>query len=127
LHRDISPGNVYLWDIEGNGYAPSAGNERFIADLELASVPQPTTTLIAVPVTPDIPVEHQAGPYLIPIPSDTPQSPPSHAATPQRMVFTSISVPPKSEPGPSFTVSCCLNIYGNHVHLFQIGNSSVHC
>jgi hypothetical protein len=112
LHRDISPGNVYLWDIEGNGRAPSAGNEGFIADLELASVPQEATTFIAVPVTPDIPVKRtQAGPYLIPIPSNTPQSPPPRAATPQHMVFKSSPVPPKSDPGPSFTVSCCLNTY----------------
>jgi Fungal protein kinase len=111
LHRDISPGNIYLWDIEGNGRAPSEGNEGFIADLELASVPQEATTLVAVPVTADIPVKRiQAGPYLIPIPSNAPQSPPPQvAATPQRMVFESRPVPSKSDPGPSFTVSCCLN------------------
>jgi Fungal protein kinase len=128
LHRDISPGNIYLWDIEGNGRAPSAGNEGFIADLELASVPQTATTFIAVPVTPDVPEKRtQAGSYLIPIPSNAPQSPPPRAATPQRMVFKSRPVPPKSDPGPSFTVSCCLNIYRNlfisYYHREQLNSS----
>jgi hypothetical protein len=75
MHRDISPGNVYLWDIEGNCCAHSAANEGFIVDLELASVPQEAATFIAGPATPDIPAKHtQAAPYLIPIPSNTPQS-----------------------------------------------------
>jgi Fungal protein kinase len=104
LHRDLSPGNMYIWDVEGNCRPPSAGNEGFISDLELASVPLPTTTLVAIPAVPDSPVKVQGGPYLIPIPTNTPPLP--LAATSQRKVFESRPVPPKSDAGPSFSVSC---------------------
>jgi hypothetical protein len=49
LHRDVSPGTIYLWDSDANLCAPSVGEEGFIADLELAPVPRPQTKLIPVP------------------------------------------------------------------------------
>lgn len=39
VHRDISPGNVYLWDTVLNGKGPSNGMRGFVADLEFASLP----------------------------------------------------------------------------------------
>lgn len=39
MHRDISPGNVYIWDTEANGREPSEAMHGFVADLQLASVP----------------------------------------------------------------------------------------
>jgi hypothetical protein len=69
---------MYLWDCEANSCPPTAGNEGFIADLELASVALPANELLAVPYTPDAPDKPtQAGPCIIPIPSNNPPwSPP---------------------------------------------------
>ncbi|KAG5730582.1 hypothetical protein E4T56_gene21024, partial [Termitomyces sp. T112] len=50
LHRDISPGNVFIWDEFQNGKpAPSDDEIGFLADLEFASFPTSQSIYVARP------------------------------------------------------------------------------
>jgi len=97
LHRDISAGNIYLWDHRDNQnpLSPSAGQEGFIADLELASC-TPASTVSVLRERP--PPRLGSGATPIPIPSNNPCR-----TSPLRGVFHDAPSPPKSR-GPQMTV-----------------------
>ncbi|KAF5383054.1 hypothetical protein D9615_004941 [Tricholomella constricta] len=105
IHQDISPGNVYLWVSTDDDDGPPPGYEGFIADLELASLPQPKTIDVAVPRLPQ--PSHSTspattkGPYIIPVPSEKPMVAPSPSLVPHHSISETCPAPPKSAPGPA--------------------------
>ncbi|KAG5640982.1 hypothetical protein DXG03_006456 [Asterophora parasitica] len=132
LHRDISAGNVFLWDSEKNNMGPPKGMEGFLADLEFASYPsgsQVNATLVeknphefkpssSNPLNESAPVRTADGAYLISIPSNKPRhnlaTAASHDSKLQGRVeeekksqhhrFSLGPVLPKTAPGPVISV-----------------------
>lgn len=120
IHRDISAGNIYIWDTEANRTKPDEGMEGFIADLELAYVQPPhsepeykrvrVSPLGSSPsqAVPAAGVARMPGPWKnpptpIPMPG-APVPPPSS----MKRVFTGNDIP-SSVPvsaGPEMTVGC---------------------
>jgi Fungal protein kinase len=94
LHRDISPGNLFIWDPR-NHHHPRPGQLGFLADVELASVQSPSTEMKAMPVYPR--ERDASGATIIPIPS---------ASRRETNHFTFLEVPGKSKSvaGPEMTV-----------------------
>lgn len=65
LHRDISPGNVFLFD-KRYGHVMSDGQQGFLADLELAKVPLLKVITITKPVS--TPRHDESGAAIIKVP-----------------------------------------------------------
>ena len=115
LHRDISAGNVFLWDMKGNDneddedddieqgrrVGPPPGMEGFLADLELAKLTPLPTSLITVPA-PRLPRHTASGAMLIGIPTNNP-SPPGPLS---RLLFKEQATSPQTA-GPQMMVLYC--------------------
>jgi hypothetical protein len=97
LHRDISAGNVFLFDPQGNDTLMSPGEEGFLADVELASMP-PSTEYQAEPVHASPPVPGQLFDPLLS------QHPRLAQTTSSHTVFKEITSQPKENHGPDMTV-----------------------
>jgi hypothetical protein len=98
LHRDISAGNIFIWDSEMNGSPPPEGQDGFLADVELASVKPPASVVETVPAPAD------PGPHQTSIPFNTSSSSSNPSHHPTRSVFREVLSPPKSSCGPRMTV-----------------------
>ncbi|TDL13723.1 hypothetical protein BD410DRAFT_871902 [Rickenella mellea] len=102
LHRDISPGNLFLFDETETKQVKLQGQDGFIADLELAAVPHPTKEYR--PTAKPSGASSGPGPYHIPIPSNLPSHPARDHKGSKHQVFQEFESQGKSQAGPQMTV-----------------------
>jgi hypothetical protein len=98
LHRDISAGNVFLFDPQGNDTLMSPGEEGFLADVELASMPPLSTEYQAEQAHASPPVPGQLFDPLLS------QHPRLAQITSSHTFSKEITSQPKENHGPDMTV-----------------------
>jgi hypothetical protein len=103
LHRDVSAGNVFLWDkAANNNEPPEAGMRGFLADVEFA-LQADTMELVAQRVPPSHPIYVPSG--LNPAHTGAIKPVKPGGTEHQNTTFTTNKVPKNSD-GPPISVCC---------------------